>query len=77
MFPANNLLLAGLLLVSLVLVEGSRNSCDSGWFDATFLGLGCIEFDFTFNATWEEANNYCQDKDAQVLEISNPSQLGE
>ena len=77
MFPDSKLLLpAALILVGLGPARGSQNSCDPGWFDASFLDLGCIQFDFTYNATWEEANNYCQQKDAQVIELSNLFQLG-
>ena len=64
------------LLLPLTSVMAVRNSCEQGWFDATTFDLGCIQFDFTFNGTWEKANNYCQDKNAQVIELSNVSQLG-
>merc|ERR1711988_1093336 len=34
----------------------SRNTCKAGWFDASFLNLGCLLFNTTAFYSWEETN---------------------
>merc|ERR1711988_62198 len=54
----------------------SRNSCKAGWFDASFLNLGCLLFNTTAFYSWEEANVYCQKiEQATLVEIGNEQQL--
>ena len=68
------LLLAGLAMCSAQ--PDRRNTCQQGWFDASFLNLGCLLFNTTAFYTWEEANVYCQKvEQATLVEISNEQQL--
>ena len=56
--------------------EAVRIECKDGWFDASFLELGCLLFNRTASLNWEEANVYCQKTEqAQLVEISNKEQL--
>ena len=68
-----------LLLSTLALCSADgekRNTCRPGWFDASFLELGCLLFNTTASYSWEEANVYCQQREqANLVEISNKEQL--
>ena len=51
--------------------------CPDHWIDATLTGLGCLYFNSSTTATWEEASNWCQhpDNNASLLEIWSELQL--
>merc|ERR1711945_85221 len=56
--------------------SATRNDCKDGWFDASFLELGCLLFNSTASYSWEEANVYCQrTEQARLVEISSSAQL--
>ena len=49
-------------------------SCDEGWFDASFVDLGCILFS-SERRYYYEANTFCQDLGSHLIEIHSHSQL--
>ena len=51
--------------------KGFSGLCPDEWINATPSGLGCIYFNSTAGATWEEASSWCQhpDNNASLLEI--------
>ena len=51
--------------------------CPDHWIDGTLSGLGCLYFNSSTTANWEEAANWCQhpDNDASLVEISSELQL--
>ena len=46
--------------------KGFSGLCPDDWIDATPSGLGCIYFNSTAGATWEEASSWCQHPDNNV-----------
>ena len=57
--------------------EENSGLCPDHWIDATLSGLGCLYFNSSSGATWEEASNWCQhpDNNASLLEIWSELQL--
>jgi hypothetical protein len=52
-----------------------ENPCPKHWIQATWVEMGCLLFNSTTAYTWEEANNYCQDKEnASLVEIYTEEQ---
>merc|ERR1711934_206791 len=53
------------------------NLCPDHWIDATLSGLGCLFFNSSTTATWDEASSWCQhaDNNASLLEIWSELQL--
>ena len=49
--------------------------CPDHWIDATLTGLGCLYFNSSSEATWEEAGNLCQANDASLVEIKSDLQM--
>merc|ERR1711953_1424202 len=51
--------------------------CPDHWIDGTLSGLGCLYFNSSTTANWEEAANWCQhpDNDASLVEISSELQF--
>ena len=58
-------------------MEEVSSLCPDHWIDATLSGLGCLYFNSSTTATWEEASNLCQhpDNNASLLEIWSELQL--
>merc|ERR1711915_5092 len=53
-----------------------RASCKSGWFDASWINLGCLLFNSSTAMNWERANTYCQqDEDARLIEVKREDQF--
>ena len=48
-------------------------SCDEGWFDGSFVDLGCILFSRE-PRYYYEANTFCQDLGSHLIEIHTQSQ---
>ena len=48
--------------------------CGAGWRDTGAVGLGCVRFNGT-SVSYSEANEYCQDRGAHLIEILTPVQM--
>ena len=51
-----------------------RSSCDPGWSDAYFVGLGCVKFGVD-PMTYQEANEFCYNNSAYLVEIHDTDQM--
>ena len=50
------------------------SSCDPGWSDAHFVGLGCLKFSVN-PMTYQEANAFCYNNSAYLVEIHDTDQM--
>ena len=72
--PKLRLFKSGLFFVSCFLLGTLANEinlkespCPHNWVDATFVDLGCLP--------WEQANIYCHEENATLIEILTEEQL--
>ena len=56
------------------LTAPDSGTCDEGWFDASFVDLGCVLFSRE-PKYYYEANTFCQDLGSHLIEIHTQSQL--
>merc|ERR1711892_72599 len=67
-----------LVIQSTVCAKGIRleeNPCPDKWVQATFVNMGCLLFNATTSYHMEQANVYCQEQNASLVEIQTEEQL--
>merc|ERR1711934_224596 len=52
------------------------SNCPEKWLDASFVDMGCLFFNSTQGATWEDANSVCQRSNSMLVDISTEVQIG-
>ena len=53
---------------------GDSGSCEEGWYDASFVDLGCIHF-AKEKLFYNQANIFCQNNWSHLIEIHTPGQM--
>merc|ERR1712168_360601 len=57
------------------ITKDSAKSCSIGWMDASSVRMGCLYFDNSEAYNWADANIYCNEMDATLVEIDTIDQL--
>ena len=63
-----------ILLVVKARAHSLSSHCPDGWTDGQDYGLGCLLFDYNTTRTWNEAQEYCQGREAWLVEIFSDEQ---
>ena len=60
--------------IRLIRTTTSTSECDTGWIDASSVGLGCLWFD-TSAKSYSDATIFCENMDSSLIEIETPLQM--
>ena len=71
----SNKKLIQIVIFSLILGGIQASKCPRGWFDATYLNMGCLSFNASQPMAWNEAEDFCKSvNNSHLVEIFNSEQ---
>ena len=71
----SNKKLIQIVISSLILGGIQASKCPRGWFDATYLNMGCLSFNASQPMAWNEAEDFCKSfSNSHLVEIFNSEQ---